>query len=90
MRTAWTILTALLAPAAPAAAANGFWFGRVDLVEKMAKRSVRFYPLGATAAQSLLHLRRDRAVHQDQAGRRGLSRVDQAVEDVAAQLLGTA
>ena len=44
MRTAWiTALTALLALAAPAAATNGFWFGRVDLVEKTAKRSVRFF-----------------------------------------------
>jgi hypothetical protein len=36
-------LTASLALTASAAAANDFWFGKVDLVEKTAKRSMRFF-----------------------------------------------
>jgi len=36
-------LTVLLALPATTAAGNGFWFGRVDLVEKVAHRNVRFF-----------------------------------------------
>jgi hypothetical protein len=44
LRSAWIAgLVASLALAVPAAAANGFWFGKVDLVEKTAKRSMRFF-----------------------------------------------
>ena len=44
LRSAWIVgLIVPLALGAPAAAANGFWFGKVDLVEKTAKRSVRFF-----------------------------------------------